>query len=189
MEGSYYRTFFAIPVQVGADLLEVRKEIMSALKGERISWVLPDMFHITLRFLGDTRVKDVGEITGALRQVDRWPDAFSVPVKSVDSFGPRAHPRVIWAGFGGEERFGQMKEALDTMLADFGMPTVNQPFTAHLTLGRIRSLEDASGYYEIISELKGRVFDPVYIDRLVYYRSVLGSGAPVYSELGKVLFR
>jgi 2'-5' RNA ligase len=189
MEAPYYRTFFALPVQPGRDLLEVREQIMRDLKGERISWVDPSLFHVTLRFLGDTPVKDVKEISAALRHGDPWPDAFSVHISGVDSFGTRGHPRVIWAGFQGGEIFRRLKEALDDLLADFGMVAEKQPFRAHLTLGRIRSLQDAGTFYEIIRDLKDRVFETVCFDRLVYYRSVLGSGAPEYSELGKVLFR
>ncbi len=189
MEASYYRTFFALPVQPGRDLLEIREQIMRQLKGERISWVDPSMFHVTLRFLGDTPVKDVKEISGALRHGGPWPQAFSVHVSGVDSFGPRGHPRVIWAGFNEGERFRHLKEALDGLLVGFGMAVEKQPFRAHLTLGRIRSLQDAGKFYEIIRDLKDRVFETVCFDRLVYYRSVLGSGAPKYSELGKILFR
>ena len=40
----YYRTFIALPVIAGEALLELRREIKTALAQERISWVDPDKF-------------------------------------------------------------------------------------------------------------------------------------------------
>ena len=185
----YYRTFIALPVQVGADLLEIRKELMSALEDERISWVDPKRFHVTLRFLGDTRISDVDKIARVLRDV-RFPfNAIRIPVTGVGSFGPRKLPRVIWAGFGQEEWFSSLKEGVDGILEGFGFPKSDQPFTAHLTLGRIRSLKSLARYHDILEGMKGRACEPVNFDRLVYYRSVLTSGGPEYSKLEEILFK
>jgi len=188
MEMQYYRTFIALPVQVGADLLEIRKELMFALEDERISWVDPKRFHVTLRFLGDTRISDVDKISRALKDVRIPSDAIWIPVTGVGSFGPRKKPRVIWTGFGREEWFGGLKKGVDDILEEFGFPSVDQPFTAHLTLGRIRSLRSLSSYLDILAGLKERACEPVCFDRLVYYHSILGPGGPEYSKLEEILF-
>ena len=185
----YYRTFIALPVQVGADLLELRHEIMTALEDERISWVDPLRFHVTLRFLGDTPVGDVDTIARALKAGEFLPEALSVPVTGVGSFGPRKKPRVIWAGFGREEWFSNLKEGVDGLLEEFGFPKQDQPFTAHLTLGRIRSLRNLSSYHAFMEGMKSRACNPVCFDSLVYYRSILGSGGPEYSKLEEIRFR
>lgn len=184
----YYRTFIALPVQVGDDLLEIRNELMSALEDERISWVDPKRFHVTLRFLGDTRISDVDKIARALKDVSIPSEAIWVPVTGVGSFGPRKKPRVIWAGFDQEECFGGLKKGVDGILEEFGFPKAEQPFTAHLTLGRIRSLKSLARYQDILEGMKGRSCDAVGFDKLVYYRSILGSGGPEYSKLEEILF-
>jgi len=184
----YYRTFIALPVKVGADLLEIRQDLMSVLEDERISWVDPKRFHVTLRFLGDTPVRDVDTIARALKALRFPSDAQSFPVTGVGSFGPLKKPRVIWAGFGREEWFGGLKEGVDGMLEEYGFPKLDQPFTAHLTLGRVRSLRNLSRYHDILEGMKGRGCEPVCFDRLVYYRSNLGPGGPEYSKLEEILF-
>jgi len=188
MEKEYYRTFIALPVQVGEDLLEIRKELMSALEDERISWVDPKRFHVTLRFLGDTRISDVDKIARALKDLRFPSEATWVPLTGVGSFGPRKKPRVIWAGFGQEEWFSSLKEGVDGILEGFGFPKSDQPFTAHLTLGRIRSLKSLARYHDILEGMKGRSCEPVRFDKLVYYRSILGSGGPEYSKLEEIQF-
>lgn len=185
----YYRTFIALPVQVGADLMEVRHELMTALEEERISWVDPTRFHVTLRFLGDTPIEDVGRIATVLKAGGFRPDAMSIPMRGVGSFGPRKKPRVIWIGFDHEEWFSSLKEGVDSLLEELGFPRQEQAFTAHLTVGRVRSLRDLARYREVIEKMKSRIFEAVSIDRLVYYRSILGSGGPEYSSLEEIGFR
>jgi len=184
----YYRTFIALPVQAGADLLKIRKELMFALEDERISWVDPKRFHVTLRFLGDTRISDVDRIARALKDVRFPTEAIWVPVSGVGSFGPRKKPRVIWAGFGREECVGGLKKEVDGILGDFGFNATDLPFTAHLTLGRIRSLRSLSGYHKVMEGMQDIACESVCFDRLVYYRSILGSGGPEYSKLEEILF-
>lgn len=185
----YYRTFIALPVKVGADLLEIRRDLMSALEEERISWVDPKRFHVTLRFLGDIHISDVNKIAWALQGLRVPTEATWIPVRGVESFGPLKKPRVIWAGFGYEEWFSGMKKGVDGILADLGLSGEDHPFTAHLTLGRIRSLRSLSRYQEILADLKGRACEPVCFDSLVYYRSILGSGEPKYHKLEELMFK
>lgn len=185
----YYRTFLALPLEVGADLLEIRKELRSALEDERISWVDPTRFHVTLRFLGDTRIEDVERISRALKEGGFRPDAKKVSMCSLGSFGPRKKPRVIWVGFDREEWFEEVKEGVDDLLEALGFPRQEPPFTPHLTLGRVRSLRDRVRYREVLQEMKPRICETVCFDRLVYYRSILGSNGPEYLPLGNISFR
>jgi 2'-5' RNA ligase len=189
MEMQYYRTFLALPVKAGADLLEIRKELRYALEDERISWVDPTRFHVTLRFLGNTRIEDVERISRALKEDEFRPDARVVSMCSLGSFGPRKKPRVIWVGFDCEEWFKEVKEGVDELLEELGFPRQETPFTAHLTLGRVRSLRDPARYREVLQEMKTRICETVCFDRLVYYRSILGSDGPEYMPLENISFR
>lgn len=185
----YYRTFIALPVIAGEALLELRSEIKTALAQERISWVDPANFHITLRFLGDTSPGDVDKISGAIKSGSLIQDIRAVKISGVGSFGPAKKPRVIWAALGQELWFREMKAGLDACLEDLGFPSKHQEYTPHLTLGRIRSLKNVPFYQAFMKEIRSRACDSVSIDRMVYYRSILGSGAPEYRELAEIRFK
>jgi 2'-5' RNA ligase len=185
----YYRTFIALPLKAGQDLLALRSEIMSTLADERISWVDPGNFHITLRFLGDTGPDDVKKISEVIKSKTLRRNARNIPVTGVESFGPARMPRVIWAAFSQDTWFREIKTDLDNCLESLGLPPQSQKFTAHLTLGRIRSLKNVSLYHAYMQEIKARACDAVAIDRIVYYRSILGPKAPEYVKLSECIFR
>jgi 2'-5' RNA ligase len=92
MEKQYYRTFVGIPVRPGPGLLVLRNELMSSLREERISWVQPELFHVTLRFIGDTPTSLVEEIRSALKNYLHLPESVELKLQGVGSFGPRKKP-------------------------------------------------------------------------------------------------
>lgn len=189
MERQYYRTFIGLPVKVCEGFLEARQDLMETLAGERISWVDPERFHITLRFLGDTQISLVDDVGQALREGVEVPKKTQLKVTEPGSFGPRKRPRVIWVGFEHSKLFESLKSDVDQSLENCGIPLDDQPFRAHLTLGRVRIIKDLDGFYKAVEAMTGRFFYQVLFDKLVFYRSELGEGSPVYTPLYQMEFR
>jgi len=188
MESQYYRTFVALPLKVEQSFLEARKDLLSSLEGERISWTLPDNFHVTLRFLGDVDRNAVRGIGLALRNGISVPKQTSMLMKGLGSFGPRKRPRVLWVGFEDKGFFDPLKQEVDRVLELCGIPAEEKPFRAHLTLGRVRSLQDPERYYGTVKESSERFRASVSFDRLVFFRSILGSRGPEYQVLEELPF-
>lgn len=94
-----FRTFIGLPLRVEPCFLQARRELMSALDGDRISWTNPDQYHVTLRFIGDTELSSIKRIGSALHAGVTVPQRIPLGINRLDSFGPRKRPRVIWAGF------------------------------------------------------------------------------------------
>ena len=189
IETQYYRTFIGLPVKVSDGILEARQELLECLTGERISWVDPERFHITLRFLGNTQVSMIRDINQALKNGIKVPKKSHIMLTHPGSFGPRKRPRVIWVGFESSTLFEMLKSDIDQALESCGIPLVDQPFRAHLTLGRLRSIKDLNGFHNAVAAMKDRFSDLVEFNRLVFYRSELGKGGPVYTPLYQVEFK
>lgn len=185
MEKQYYRTFVGVPVKPGAGLLALRSELVASLSEERISWVRPELYHVTLRFIGDTSTSAVEDIRKTLKNNLSLPKAVEIDLKGIGSFGPRKRPRVIWLGFKEVELFKNLKGQVDRALENCGIQQDEHPYNPHLTLGRVRSLKDPEAYYGCLGRLADRELEPVLIDSVVYYRSLLGPEGPVYSSLDK----
>lgn len=184
-----YRTFIGIPVEVDREFLRAREEMIARLEGERISWVDPGRYHLTLRFIGETRISMVGKIGRALRQIPDLPKKTRLRLGDPGSFGPRARPRVVWAGLEDGGMLPGLKARVDRVLKGCGMPPPEQPFRAHLTLGRIRSLKNLEGYYDTLHAMSGRYQSEVLLDRLVFYRSELTGEGPLYTPLEVLEFK
>lgn len=189
MESQYYRTFIAVPLQVKGQFLQARQELISVLEGERISWTNPDQFHVTLRFIGDTELGDIRKIGEALQAGVHIPERRSLKIAELASFGPRKRPRVIWTGFEETDFFELLKTEVDAVLEDCGIPASEQPFRAHLTLGRVRSLKNLPEYYSIMEDMKHQFHASVLVEKLVFFRSILGPRGPEYQVLNELMFR
>jgi 2'-5' RNA ligase len=178
-----YRTFIGLPVRVDHHFLGARSELIAALEGERISWVAPDCYHLTIRFIGDTEVAAVRPIGKSLLEHVEVPPDNEVHLYQLGSFGPRKKPRVVWVGFEENGIFEMLRGGVDRALEANGIPPEPQPFRPHLTLGRIRGLNDLQRFHQTIDHMKGRFSQKVYLDRLALFRSELASGGPVYTPL------
>jgi 2'-5' RNA ligase len=69
----FYRTFIALPIAVGEEVHRTLEILKQTLTGERISWVPPDRYHLTLRFLGDTPLKQVEAIAEPMEKKSHRP--------------------------------------------------------------------------------------------------------------------
>jgi 2'-5' RNA ligase len=188
MQKQYYRTFIGLPVRVGKDFIESRERLMKELTGERISWVEPDRYHITLRFIGDTEIGTTEIIGNSLGDFVGIPKKFLTQMDLLGSFGPRNNPRVVWVGFGDDGDFRTLKTHVDGALDFCGIPSLEQPFRAHITLCRIRRLYDLPHFYRTLEIMQHHFSQEVMIDRLIFYRSEAGRGGPLYTPLKIVEF-
>lgn len=187
MEPEYYRTFIALPVRPGKELLSVVERLRKPLAGERISWVRPENFHFTLRFLGDIPVDQVRLIGQALRS-GIHALKFQLRMTAPAIFGPRKRPRVLYIGTEPSKELDELHHQVETILTTCGWPPSDQPFRAHLTLGRIRSLKNVQALHGSLVGFREEHRGTLEIDRLIYFRSVLKPDGPVYSPIEEVRF-
>jgi 2'-5' RNA ligase len=188
MKNQYYRTFIGLPLRVEPVFLQARHKLIAALKEERISWTNPDQYHITLRFIGDTEPSAIKKIGNALHAGIHIPERIRLDIAGLASFGPRKRPRVIWVGFEETDFFVDLKSEVDRVLEMCGIPAREQPFRAHLTLGRVRRLQNLQSYYLTVEEMNQQFSGSVIFEKLVFFRSILGPRGPEYHVLDKMVF-
>jgi len=131
-------------------------------------------------------VKTLG---AALREQVAIPEETETAIGQAGSFGPRKKPRVIWVGFEENEIFTSLKREVDRALETCGISVPDQEFRAHLTLGRVRSLNEPELFHPIISEMKDRFSGRVLLEKLILFRSELSSNGPVYTPLEVLQFK
>jgi len=154
--------------------------------GCRVSWMPPGNMHLTLRFLGDIDENLPEAIKGALSRRLQGLAPFIVHAGGVGVFPGLDRPRVIWVGIEDTERRLQALQAdMEGILADLGFMPEDKPFTAHLTLGRVRQ-EPPGAIRGILAGIQAPAFGQSEIRNVVIYRSDLKHTGAEYSVLQRI---
>ncbi len=168
------RVFAAVPLPP-----EVRLALEDALTGLKIPGRLvpPENWHLTLRFLGSVEEVTYERFLAGLGGVEeRGP--FTVRLGHLGAFPRPKRATVVWIGVDrGVEDLVELNLVTEGAARAAGLPAEERPYHPHLTLARVRPPRD-------VSDLIGTRFDLGWVvDRVVVYRSLLGTGGARYEPL------
>jgi RNA 2',3'-cyclic 3'-phosphodiesterase len=138
------RTFIAVEVSDGARGRAA--ELIRRLRASnaKVSWVVPENMHITLKFLGDQSDDDLAVICRSVLDAVAEVPAFDFLCHGAGAFPNLQRPRTVWIGVTeGAAEFVHLHEAVESALAARGFRRENRALTPHLTLGRVRGGGDA----------------------------------------------
>jgi 2'-5' RNA ligase len=103
-----------------------------------VAWVEPRNFHLTLHFLGEVDEVRWPGLREALAPALK-PGAPKLALQGWGTFPPRGPARVIWMGVaGGTGALAAAHSALGDRLRQVGIVPEARPFSAHLTVGRVK---------------------------------------------------
>ncbi len=177
------RLFVAVnlPSEIRERLAAVQDRLRRAQAD--VSWVRPENIHATLKFLGETEEGRLERIRPALADAARAGAPFSMELWGVGSFGGRI-PRVIWVGVGeGAEPLTRLAARIEAALARVGVPQERRGFSAHLTLGRVRSPRNAEVLLAALREFQAEGFGRVTTTGFELMQSELRPTGSVYTLL------
>ena len=172
------RLFLAIPLTD-----EARHAIVHHLKSHLAHPVpgrpvRPELWHLTLRFLGEVDEVDGDRVVREVDAIDRGP-AFELRWSGLGAFPRPRRANVLWLGVDrGEAEAARLAAVVEEAVEGAGFPPEDRPFRSHLTLSRIRPDQDVSAVLDAVPPLGLSMV----VDRGVRYRSHLGPGGPRYEE-------
>lgn len=154
-----------------------------------VSWVAVSNLHLTLRFLGEITDAQRAEITQVLETLARGIAPLRLRLSELGSF-PNAHaPRVVWVGVEDETRqLPRLAAAVEQELAALGYSAREERFTAHVTLGRVRSPRHRDALSRQLAELAWTPPAACDVPQLTLMRSVLSSAGSSYTPLAQLPF-
>jgi RNA 2',3'-cyclic 3'-phosphodiesterase len=180
------RLFVAIDPSDG-----VRARVREALPrakalAPRARWVDPDGMHVTLAFLGDIAVHEIGNLTAAMGEAASRHAPIELRFTGAGTFGGR-RPRVLWIGVDGEiEALREAHRDLSSALAPFGYRHDHPELTAHLTLARAGDRAGDPSLLACASALLGQDFGPTRADAWVLYESQRSSRGATYTAVARL---
>jgi 2'-5' RNA ligase len=177
------RLFAALKINPNKEFLDAFRILKIQLRHERIRWVEEHNIHVTLKFFGETDEKKIPDIIRILEEIAGKTPDFTFSLKNLGIFGSSYDPRVIWVGIEPfEELAALMKVARDKMAA-IGFEPDRQNLVPHLTLGRIKSVNDKDLFQSILDQNKKISSGEMKAGQIILYESILKKEGPVYAAL------
>lgn len=140
-------------------------------RGQEVRWVSPDLWHVTIQFLG--------EINGSM-QSERLKLAFDdlmldvsdfkVRLQGVGAFPSSDAARVLWIGVQESQAFLDLQSTLELRLKDAGLLLGEKEFRPHMTLGRFRNPMNVADLLKLGGH---KHFGDYSVRELILFESVL----------------
>lgn len=184
------RMFIAIEIQNNKALADLIASYRSVLADEKIRWVDPSGMHLTLAFLGDIDEQQQQEAAELLKETARDFEPFTIGFTAAGLFRNLRRPRVLWLGIEAGDSLYEMRSVLCRKLMEAGLLEEEKPFSPHLTLGRMKRIENRKRLSALLSQPSGPQLPPQHITEIILYESILREGSPpVYRRVARAELR
>ncbi len=180
------RLFIAIKINPDRGFYSFYNQIKKTLEREKVRWVNPENFHITMRFLGETDIELIPEISSALLNSMSYFSSFSFTLSGLGVFRSLSHPRVLWMGIKERETLISAKKCMDECLKSIINLKEAKGDNLHLTLGRMKGLSNNQCWKKLLETYNKVDFYKVKVNEVILFESILEKIGPVYIELLKI---
>jgi len=181
------RTFFCIPLQAGprrsiaavADRVRARSTL-------RASWVKPENYHLTVRFLGEIEPALATDLAEMAMGVAAGRRPFRLTLDRLGAFPDFDRARVLWFGGDAIAEYVDLVRTLNDRLRSVGLDPERKRPVAHVTVARVKGRSDAA-LARIVREMEPVPPQQVNIDRIVLMESRLTPAGAVYTPLSEAV--
>jgi RNA 2',3'-cyclic 3'-phosphodiesterase len=183
------RCFVAVDVSPAVrEALAARQAALARAAGRAdVRWVDPERVHLTLRFLGETPEARLDGLIAALRTASAEHPVLHLAARGVGGFPTITRPRVVWVGVDGDvTELVRLAGAVALALAPLGFPPETRPFSAHLTVGRVRSPRGLDRLVKALVAAGRPDLGAWTADEVVLYRSHLHPQGATYEALARL---
>lgn len=164
---------------------DVQRAILRRLSSislpKKISWAPPENFHITLKFIGNTKNESI--FKDVIVSVCSRHQVFSLAMNGGGGFPSLSKPRVLWTGLSGDlERLRRLAGDVEQQCTGLGFPPENRGFSPHVTVARVEGLDSKAqeAYSKVMSDFKT---EPFSITDVHLVRSQTLASGSVYTSL------
>ena len=182
------RLFAAVKIEPGAEFMKSFRELRTRLSSGKIKWVEEHNIHVTLKFFGETDESLIRGISGSLGRLALNTAELNFRLSGIGIFGSRYDPRVVWAGIEPSEPLASLMKTVQKEMEQYGFESDRQNIVPHLTLGRIKFLEDKELFRKVIDSHRGLQSDMIKVSESILFESILRKEGPRYITLGKFPF-
>ena len=151
-----------------------------------VRWVPSHNMHLTLKFLGDVSSNNMEFLVHMLRNEAASIPCFDIHLAGLGAFPNPRRPRVIYVGIQAPAALDTLQRGIESASHRLGYELEERPFSAHLTLGRVRQNITAVEQQKIRRTLDGTQVDVLgtaRVDSVHLFKSELNPGGSIYTRL------
>lgn len=177
------RLFIAVKIEPTRPLRKVLSQLEAM--GRAVKPIAADKLHLTLKFLGDTDLALVPQVSDFLRKAVGEATKFEMPLVGLGAFPHPRRPSVVWVGTQESETLVDIAGSLERLLRPLGFKRERRRFEPHVTLARIRS-KPPGELAELLDADQSTDFGAVPVASVQLFQSELRSDGPQYTVLSTV---
>lgn len=179
-----FRAFISADLPPIPSIESLIRDLRGAGRGLKL--VSADHVHVTLKFLGDTEEGLVPELQSAMRESAAGIAPFTLAVRRTGGFPSLSRPRVLWVGLEGAEPLARIARTLDQHLQALGFSPETRPWSAHVTLARVRDPRELGRALDLLRSHEDDTFAEVRVQEIRLKKSVLRPEGPEYTTVASV---
>jgi len=177
------RIFAAIKVHPGEEFQHIYSELKAGSHYDKVTWVNPTNIHITLKFFGETGEDKIPAISNRLKEIASKYSTFSMLLRGIGIFGSSYKPRVVWIGIDPNPTLVGLGQDILNEMESLGFERDRQNFVPHLTLGRIKYIDNKQRFFELIGKFKEVKIATETVNEFHLIESKLSPTGPSYDVL------
>ncbi len=164
---------------------EAQRELREV--GAKVKWTEADKLHLTLKFLGEIGEGQVAALRERLAAEASRRPGLELRFEGLGVFPEMGAPRIVWAGCTGEAgKLETLAGAVERVAEEVGVPRERRPFTAHVTLGRVKAPKRGRELRAAVERRRGLDLGSQEARAVTLMRSTLTSAGPVYEDLASL---
>jgi len=185
------RSFIAIelPDELKLEISQLETRLKSGGQS-RVKWVNPDSIHLTLKFLGDVEIAQIGEIKGVIEETARVISPFSLKVKNTGVFPSVKRAQIAWVGLNGDvDILLRMQRYLESGLENLGFVPESRTFSPHLTLARLRQQvtpDERQRFGQLVNDTGFEAASTINVTAISLMKSQLTREGAIYTRLALI---
>jgi 2'-5' RNA ligase len=188
------RAFIAIdlPSNIKGEISKIQDKLKTNLA--RVNWIKAQNLHLTLKFLGQISPEQLDAVTRIITEISQTTVTFKIRLDDLGVFPNLHDARIIWVGIKQDTQLKQIVRLLETKIADMGIAKEKRDFSAHISIGRIKSgkvLKPSDLEKELNKEKNDVISANLEFDTggITLFKSTQGLGGPIYTVLKEANFR
>jgi 2'-5' RNA ligase len=154
-----------------------------------VKWVAPASYHVTLKFLGWTRVDLIEALDDRIAAAIAGPPPigpFKFKTSRLGAFPSLDKSTVVWAGVEDLGPIGELAKRIEAATVELGFAAETRPFHPHVTLGRVR---ETRLLREVVLPMSEQMFSASTADRVILFESETKSSGSTYKEISKIALK